>query len=58
MLTDYVFRDPLALPYSLAIAAGAGYAIGAVVLVCAHRPYALSVERARRWEAEATPGAG
>lgn len=53
MLTDYAFRDPLALPWSLAIAAGAAYALGAVLLVCAHRPYALSVERARRWESEA-----
>jgi MFS family permease len=53
MLTDYVFRDPLALPYSLAIAAGAAYVLGAVLLVCAHRPYALSVGRAQRWEADA-----
>lgn len=55
-LTDYVFRDPLALPYSLAIAPGAAFFLGALVLLIARRPYARSVIRAQQWQTQPVPG--
>jgi MFS family permease len=52
VVTEYVFRDPAALPYSLAIVPPLGYLLGGVLLLLARRPYAASLTESRRWRPE------
>ncbi len=43
LLTDHVFRDPAALPWSLAISAGCAYTASLLVFLVALRPFANTV---------------
>ena len=49
LLTDYVFRDDLAVPYSVAITMVVAATGAAVLFKLSFRPYERSVQHAQRW---------
>ena len=51
LVTDYVFRDPMMLRYSLSLVSAVVLPIGVLCSYLALRPYRESVERARRLSA-------
>jgi hypothetical protein len=53
LFTDYVFADPLALGYSLAVLAGTAGPLSALVIATGLRHYRSSTERLARMTAAA-----
>jgi len=49
LLTDYVFRDPMKVGYSISIVAAVTGPISAVLLFFARRPYRRAIETAGQW---------
>ncbi|ACG78850.1 permease of the major facilitator superfamily [Phenylobacterium zucineum HLK1] len=50
LLTDYAFRDELALGYSMSIVGGVSALVATLILVIGIRPYLSSLERADAWK--------